>query len=247
MENAPVLYRQVVDQLLAKIESGHLLVGDSLPPEPQLAQQYLVSRHTVREALRILGEMGVVDRRPGAGTVIKAQKPQPSYMQVVRSPQELLQYPASVLHVQSSRFVRSSRKLAALLQCRTGERWFQVQAVRCLRSDHTPICWLDLYLLPEYSSVLPLIGKRDQPVYEMILEKFGEQTTSVSMDLGVSRIEAAMAEPLGTEAGEPSLRVIRRYGGTGGRIFQISVCEHPADRYNYRLQLQFDLSWRLGA
>jgi len=84
-------------------------------------------------------------------------------------------------------------------------------------------------------------------VYEMILEKFGEQTTSVSMDLGVSRIEAAMAEPLGTEAGEPSLRVIRRYGGTEGRIFQISVCEHPADRYNYRLQLQFDLSWRLGA
>jgi DNA-binding GntR family transcriptional regulator len=209
-----VLYRQVVDQLLAKIDAGQLDVGDSLPPEPELAQQYLVSRHTVREALRILGEMGVVDRRPGAGTVIKARKPQPSYLQVIRSPQELLQYPASVLQVQGSRFVRSSRKLAALLQCRTGE---------------------------QYAGVLPLIGKRDQPVYEMILEKFGEQTTSVSVDLGVSRIAAAMAEPLRAKAGEPSLRVIRRYGGVDKRTFQISVSEHPADRYNYRLQLQYGL------
>jgi len=245
-----VLYRQVVEKLLAKIESGHLDVGDSLPPEPQLAEQYLVSRHTVREALRILGEMGVVDRRPGAGTVIKARKPQPSYLQVIRSPQDLLQYPESVLHVQGSGYVRSSRKLAALLQCRTGERWFRVQAVRCLRSNKTPICWLDLYLVPEYSGVLPMIGKRDQPVYEMILEKYGEQTSSVSVDLGVSRLSAAMAEPLRAKAGEPSLRVVRRYGGADKRIFQISVSEHPADRYNYRLQLQYGLqtgaSWRLG-
>jgi GntR family transcriptional regulator len=248
--NLRVLYRQVVEKLLAKIESGHLGVGDSLPPEPRLAEQYLVSRHTVREALRILREMGVVDRRPGAGTVIKARKPQPLYLQVIRSPQELLQYPASVLHVQGSRFVRSSRKLASLLQCRTGERWFHVQAVRCLRSGPTPICWLDLYLVPEYSGVLPLIGKRDQPVYEMILEKYGEQTASVSVDLGVSRISAAMAGPLLAKAGEPSLRVVRRYGGTDKRTFQISVSEHPADRYNYRLQLQYDLNtgaaWSAG-
>lgn len=245
-----MLYRQVVEKLLARIESGHLDVGDSLPPEPRLAEQYLVSRHTVREALRILGEMGVVDRRPGAGTVIKARKPQPSYMQVIRSPQELLQYPASVLQVQGSRYVKTGRKLAGLLQCRTGERWFQVQAVRYRRREQTPICWLDLYLVPEYSGVLPLIGKREQPVYEMLLEKYGEQTASVSVDLGVSRISAEMAEPLRAKAGEPSLRVVRRYAGVDKRTFQISVSEHPADRYNYRLQLRYGLNtgaaWSAG-
>lgn len=237
-----MLYRDVVEKLLAKIEAGHLAVGDSLPPEPRLAAQYLVSRHTVREALRILGQMGVVDRRPGAGTVIKARKPQPSYLQVIRSPQELLQYPESVLHVQGSRFVRASRKLAGLLQCRTGERWFQVQAVRRHRIEKTPICWTDLYLLPEYSGVLPLIGKRPQPVFEMILEKYGERTESVNVDIGVSRISAAVATPLAARVGEPSLRIVRRYGGADKRIFQISVSEHPADRYNYRLQVQYDLN-----
>ena len=241
-----MLYRQVVDKLLAKIDSGKLGVGDSLPPEPQLAAQYLVSRHTVREALRILGQMGIIDRRPGAGTVIKARKPQPTYLQVIRSPQELLQYPDSVLRVDASRFVRAGRKLAGLIHCRTGERWFHVQAVRFHRREKTPIHWLDLYLVPEFAGVLPRIGKRDQPVYEMLLEQFGERTASVSVDLGVSRLSAVMAEPLKAKADDPALRVIRRYGGTDKRIFMISVSEHPADRYNYRLQLQYGLNSGAG-
>ncbi len=204
----------------------------------------------MRSALRILQDLGVVDRRPGAGTIVKARGPQRSYVQVIRSPQELLQYPESRLFVQSSQLLRADRRLARLLQCRAGERWFQVRALRRLRRKRTPICWLDLYLLPEYAGVLELIGKRNQPVYEMIREKYGEQTATVCVDLGVSRLTEEMAAALDAEAGDPSLRVVRRYIGAGRRAFQISVSEHPADRYTYRLQLQYGLNaagaWSVG-
>jgi GntR family transcriptional regulator len=245
------LYRQVVAKLLTRIDSGHIGIGDALPPEPKLAEQYSVSRHTMREALRILGEMGVVDRKPGAGTIVKARGPQPSYMQIVRSPQELLQYPASRLTVHGSQLIRTDRKLAKLLQCRAGERWFQIRALRCLRTGkRMPICWLDLYVLPEYAGVLPLIGKRAQPVYEMIHEIYGEQTVTVSVDIGVGAISEDMAGALGVAVGEPSLRVIRHYIGAARQPFQISVSEHPAGRYNYRLQLQYGRNagsdWSVG-
>jgi GntR family transcriptional regulator len=236
------LYRQVVDKLLANIKSGHIGVGDVLPPEPKLAQQYLVSRHTMRAALRILQDLGVVDRRPGAGTIVKARGPQPSYIQIIRSPRELLQYPDSRLIVQSSHLLRASRSLAKVLQCRTGERWFQVRALRRLRGKRTPICWVDLYLLTEYAGVLDLIGKRDQPVYEMIRERYGEQTATVCVDLGVSRLSGDMAAALDAQTGDPSLRVVRRYIGANRQTFQISVSEHPVDRYTYRLQLQLGLN-----
>lgn len=249
-QSGGALYRQVADKLLAKIDSGHIGIGEALPPEPQLAQQYAVSRHTMREALRILRELGVVDRRPGAGTVVKARGPQPAYVQVIRSPRELLQYPPNRLTVRSAQPVRAGRKLAKLLQCRTGERWLHVQALRRLRGKRTPISWLDLYLLPEYAGVVPLIGKRDQSVYEMIREKYGEVTTAVTMDLMGSRLSEELAAQLHAETGDPSLRIVRRYLGTGQRVFQISVSEHPADRYNYRLQLQYGLSaagaWSVG-
>jgi DNA-binding GntR family transcriptional regulator len=240
------LYRQVVDRLLASIDAGRIAIGDALPPEPELANRFSVSRHTVREALRILDELGIVDRRPGVGTTVKARRPQPTYVQVVRSPQELLQYPPSRLSVRGSSIVRADRKLAKLLQCRTGERWFQVQAVRRLRGKRTPICWLDLYLLPEYAGVLPLIGRRDEPVYEMVRRTYGTETAAVTVDLGVSRFTEPVAAALNTRASEPSFRVVRRYLGRDQRAFQISVSEHPANRYQYRLQLRYDLDARGG-
>src|SRR5258708_5587924 len=106
------LYRQVVDKLLAKIDSGSIGIGDALLPEPELAQQYAVSRHTMRSALRILQDLGIVDRRPGARTIVKARGPQRSYLQVIRSPQELPQYPESRRFVQSSQLLRADRRLA---------------------------------------------------------------------------------------------------------------------------------------
>lgn len=236
------LYRQVLQKLLARIDSGKIGVGDSLPPEPELAAQFSVSRHTMREALRILRELGVIDRKPGAGTVIKSRRPQPSYVQVLDSPAELLQYPPSRLTVLASGIVRADRRLARVLQCRTGERWFRVQAVRKLRGQRLPICWLDLHLAPEYSGVLPLIGKRDYPIYEMLRDKYGVHTHAVSVDLGVSVIAEHMAEALRTTAGAPALRVVRRYFAESRQAFQISVSEHPAGRYDYRLQLQYGLN-----
>ena len=50
----------------AAIVAGELVAGDRLPSERQLAQQFAVSRTSIREALRVLEALGVVRVRPGA-------------------------------------------------------------------------------------------------------------------------------------------------------------------------------------
>ncbi|MBS0393711.1 MAG: GntR family transcriptional regulator [Proteobacteria bacterium] len=240
------LYRRVAQQMLADIEAGRIRVGEALPPEPELAGRLSVSRHTLREALRILGDLGVVDRRPGAGTIVRAQRPRPAYVQVVHSPEELLQYPPSRLQVRSAQLVRADRVLSRLLQCRTGERWMRVQALRTLRGKRTPICWLDLYLRPEYAGVVASIGKRDEPVYEMVRRLYDEPTVAVTVDLGVAELGAMAADALRARAGDPSFRVVRRYVGRDERVFQVSVSEHVAGRFQYRLQLRYGLNGRGG-
>ncbi|MEV7781371.1 FCD domain-containing protein [Kitasatospora sp. NPDC088351] len=52
------------------IEDGQLAEGDRIPPERELADTWRVSRATVREALRELELRGLVDRRPGRGTIV---------------------------------------------------------------------------------------------------------------------------------------------------------------------------------
>ena len=59
-------FEEAVAQIAEQIAAGALRPGDQLPPERTLAKELEISRPTVREALRVLSESGVVEVRPGA-------------------------------------------------------------------------------------------------------------------------------------------------------------------------------------
>jgi len=75
MELAPIrstrIYEEIVRQVKAMIAEGRLKGGDRLPPERDLAEKFVVSRTSVREALRALESLGLVEIRPGEGTFIR--------------------------------------------------------------------------------------------------------------------------------------------------------------------------------
>src|SRR5215218_5808243 len=56
----------IVDQIRAVILGGKLPKGGRLPPERELAEQFSVSRVTVRDGLRALEAMGLIEVRVGA-------------------------------------------------------------------------------------------------------------------------------------------------------------------------------------
>src|SRR5438093_3811690 len=64
------LHEQVAESLRALIEEGQLKPGDALPPERDLATRFGVSRVTVREALRVLQMLGLVEARQGGGNYV---------------------------------------------------------------------------------------------------------------------------------------------------------------------------------
>jgi DNA-binding FadR family transcriptional regulator len=68
----PRLYRQVADQLRQLIDSGEYAVGARLPAERELAEQFGLSRPTVREALIALEVEGRIRIRVGSGIYVRA-------------------------------------------------------------------------------------------------------------------------------------------------------------------------------
>ena len=70
IKNAKV-YEQVIDQIKTMIENGNLKRGDKLPSERDLVEQLGVSRASIREALRVLEIIGLIDCRQGEGNFIK--------------------------------------------------------------------------------------------------------------------------------------------------------------------------------
>lgn len=238
-------YEWVAEVLIGEIQSGKLVVGTTLPGELELVGRFGVSRHTVREALRRLEGVGLIGRHQGIGTVVRAREPQQSYVQSVRSPEELLRYPPeSRLAVQSVEPARANRRLARLIGCPVGSQWVKVSAVRRLRQTHLPICHVDLYLLPEFAGVAEWMGRRDLPVYEMIEREFGHRVMDVHVEIRAGLVPASLAAVLEVPAGSPSLQVVRRYHGEDRKVFEVSVSEHPADRYTYSVQLR--RGWQSG-
>jgi DNA-binding LacI/PurR family transcriptional regulator len=66
-------HRRVFDYLHASIQSGQLKAGDRLPSEAELGELFDASRITVAKAVLDLQRMGLVTRRPGAGTHVLGQ------------------------------------------------------------------------------------------------------------------------------------------------------------------------------
>ena len=76
MEFTPIktrrLYEEIVEQVKELISKGKLKPGDKLLGERELADQFQVSRASVREAIRTLEILGVIDIRPGEGTFVRS-------------------------------------------------------------------------------------------------------------------------------------------------------------------------------
>jgi GntR family transcriptional regulator len=67
---AQAKYQQIADQLRQQIDSGLLPPGERLPSEPDLERQFGASRNTVRLALALLTNQGLVVTRQGLGTFV---------------------------------------------------------------------------------------------------------------------------------------------------------------------------------
>ncbi|ERI89658.1 FCD domain protein [Clostridiales bacterium oral taxon 876 str. F0540] len=73
--DAPVkntkVYEQVIEEIKEMIVSGKLKKGDKLPPERELVEQLQASRASIREALKALQIIGLIESRQGGGNYIR--------------------------------------------------------------------------------------------------------------------------------------------------------------------------------
>ena len=63
-------YEEVHGELCRRLSAGEHGIGERLPPEQELAQEFSVNVHTLRRALAMLAGDGFITRTPGRGTVV---------------------------------------------------------------------------------------------------------------------------------------------------------------------------------
>ncbi len=88
------LVEYVIDALLEKIRQGNLRPGDQIPTEPEISEALNVSRSSVREAIRVLEILNMIEVRHGVGTFVKNIHPtflvDPNHFGFSAEPEHLL-------------------------------------------------------------------------------------------------------------------------------------------------------------
>jgi GntR family transcriptional regulator len=154
---------QVRDQVLEIIKNNHLLPGDRLPSEAQLAEQFGVSRAALRETFKLMEEERLVACRHGVGRFVAPQVREIYNEDITRlqSVSELaanlgMKLTSEVLSVQE---IPADDALAAALEIETGAPVINLE--RVWRDAESPIIYCNDYfrktllntpVTPEYFS-----------------------------------------------------------------------------------------------
>ncbi len=231
-------YAAVERQLLAELAQGRYPVGSRFPTEMELCARFGVSRHTVREALRRLADMGLLQRLQGSGTLVRALRKPAGFSQSVASLTELYQYAVDTrLLVEQEAVVTVRGSLAEAMGCAPGSRWLRFEGLRTGRDDGDAVCWTEIYLAAEFAALRDRVGREVTPIHVMI-EEAGRKVCRVEQELRAVNIPANVAERLGVQPESAGLRITRRYVGEDGGPLEVTFSIHPAERMHYRMMLR---------
>jgi DNA-binding GntR family transcriptional regulator len=239
-------YRDIAAKLQRDIRLGRYDVGKLLPTETELMAQHSASRQTVREALRILSDQGLIVRRAGLGSVVIAAEPPVLFTHSVTSLTEWLRYSNETYRdVVGTRDIVADRKLAGLLKCEPGKRWFLIEAVR--RSDQfaAPLGWTEIYVLRKFADVVKRADHGRTPVHEQVAKMYGQVTEHAQMEIFARAMPRELTKALQVKHGSPALTVVRRYYGAHEELFEVTVTTHPEGRYTYSMDMQRSLRPRV--
>lgn len=228
-------YRQVAQTLLNEIQGGRYPVGGLLPTEHQLCEEFGASRFTVREAIRQLAQLGLLDRQPGVGTRVRATTAISGYRQEMQRLSDLHQYSTETeFEVLHSAPAEVGANLAPMLRAKPGQVWLRVEGVRRAGAEPLPICFTEIYIHPAFRAVTGLAGRRSrEPVYALIEQQFGEEVVAIGQQMRAVAISAQMGRVLGAKTGSPALWICRHYTNRRGETIEVAISTHPAERFSY--------------
>jgi GntR family transcriptional regulator len=231
-------YEQIYRALADDISAGRYPVGGKLPPELELCEMFDASRHTMREAIRLLTEQGLIARRPGAGTVVLRRKHSGSFTQQISALPDLLAYVKNArLEVLEARDITVGAAEVELLRSRRGEPWHRIEALKHLRGARRPVAFVLAYVHRDHPALRGVLDRGGAPLHDFIEDKIGQRIVTVEQEFSAKPLVGHEAEALGVEPGHAGFVIVRRYLAASGTSVLVSSTIFPYERMKYSMPL----------
>jgi GntR family transcriptional regulator len=224
-----IRYQEIADALRDRVRSGAYAAGRLLPSESELSAEFEASRVTIRRALEVLRDEGMLAARQGFGWFV-ASKP-------VR---QTLARLATIEAQMEESGMRPERRILEFAFVRATGRVRQVletdQVLRVRRlnlADGQPFAVVTVWCPAELGQELSRADVERSPFYELLPIELSGATQTIGADAASPEV----AELLGVPLGAPVLRCERTTTDVNGRPVLLSEHVFPAHRTEFVVEL----------
>lgn len=235
--HAPPLYLQLARIIRTQIQSGEYRPKDVLPTEENLTKLFKVSRITVREALRILADEGLIVRHSGKGTFV-APRPEhgESLWAAVTVPDVVYDGQEITRRYVRRRVIQASPGVADSLDLPPASRILEVEGFMLLGS--VPLAHVTLSVPYTLGRCVPREHIVTKPLIQLLVEATGIRVESVDQWTTASLADNRIGQALGVPPGDPILVIERIFYDHRGAPVELAVNRYRTDRFRHHVHLQ---------
>lgn len=228
------LYHQLYELLRWQIDTGQYKPGDQLPTEAELAATYGISQVTIRNALNMLVDAGVIYRRKGQGTFVAPTPIASNLAQLVSVEDDFRQrgVPFRVVLTKAA-LVPVSQKSAQTLQMEVGKDLAAVERLFLVGDE--PICYEGSYLVHRYCADILSQLPAETPLSTMLAQNYGLLATKSEQTIRARTAGPEHGKLLHIAPQEPVLFVERVVYSHRNIPFMLARIFARGDAYELRL------------
>lgn len=225
-------YVQIAHTIAEWIRAGRLTAGDRLPAERQLAHELGVSRMTVRQALGLLTQQGLVSSHHGSGNyVTRPMVDQPVDILIGFSDNLLKRGIKPGAHLLDLQSFQADARMAQKLGLAPGDI---VLAIRRLRlADDMPVALEYSYFPAAYFPGLERHDLEQRSIYAILAEEYGIKLAEAQQTLEPVVALPHQAALLRMANGAPLMLVTRTSSDTQGRIVEYAQDLYRGDSFRF--------------
>ncbi|WP_164520294.1 GntR family transcriptional regulator [Specibacter cremeus] len=236
-ESATPLYRQIAERLYSEIASGRLAPGAALGSEADLQEQFGVSRVTLRQAVGLLVEQGLVVRKQGKGTFVEAS-PLKFPLDTLEGTTQLATTLGRPTTSQVTRMqaIKGSSVIRQLLDTKPDENLIQV--CRLDFAGDQPLAFATIHLPERIGSRLTKQELEHEALYPLLERTQSEIATQADETIQAAGASKEVAERLGIPVGAPILTVARTTRNQHNVPIEYSVIDFRANALQFSISLR---------
>jgi GntR family transcriptional regulator len=233
------LYRQIANHLYSEIANGTLAPGAPIGSEAELQQRFNVSRVTLRQAVGLLVEQGLIVRKQGKGTFVETA-PLEFPLDALQGTTQLATTLGRTTNsrVLSMRTNRGTAEVRRLLAISAGEKVTQIARLDSAGSG--PLAYAIIHMPATLGQKLTRRELADEALYPLLESKLGVVASQAHQTMQAGSADGAIAESLKIPDGAPILTVTRITKDEKGHPFEHSVIRFRADAIQFSISLRRD-------